>query len=191
MRPVYVKVDLDDPDGEHKRTYTVSHIPFREVHGEEVRPTKAERKIVTSYKELHAILVKDFYVPKDLIPPEEYFKPTPAEKDEEAFSIYRTVPDGMGEPDWRRKALFAVVDALEDADFFADKGRISVNGRHCYSLEELQEELETIAEEAAGSRKTPGEAYQPGYDIVVKEVLTGYSVLLDYIGLPKKRRRRE
>ncbi|MGH8102898.1 MAG: hypothetical protein ACREJQ_00075, partial [bacterium] len=191
MGPVYVQVDLEDPDDEQKRTYTISHVPFLLHRGEEVRATKAEQKIASSYRELRAILVKNFQVPKEFVPPAEYFEPTDSEKDEDNLSVYRTVPEGMDEPEWRRKARVAVVDALENADFVSDKGRISVNGCHCYSLQELQEELETIAERVGGRKQTPGEAYQPDYDAVVKEVLAGYSELLDYIGLPKKRRRRE
>jgi hypothetical protein len=56
-------------------------------------------------------------------------------------------------------------------------------------MKELQHELETIAEEAGGKKRIKGEAYQPDYDVLVKEVLAHHPYLLFYGDLPKTLKR--
>ena len=56
-------------------------------------------------------------------------------------------------------------------------------------MEELQHELEAIAEESSGKRKTKDGAYQPDYDVLVKEVLALHPYVVCYENLPKNRKR--
>ena len=188
MRPVYVEVDIDDAEGETEWHYTVSLVPFRYSYGELVSSKKNETKSANSYDELRKILVNEYRVPQDLVPSASYFDPTTEELEEQAFAIYRTVPEGMGEPDWRINARAAVLEELDQADFAMNAGVISINGRHCYSFEELKQELEKVAEEAGGKQRIPGEPYQPDYDVVVNEAIGANLEWLSTINLPKKRR---
>lgn len=66
-----------------------------------------------------------------------------------------------------------------------------MNGKECCSIEELQRELETIAEEAGGRKRVKNELYQPDYDLLVKEALERDSHLLHSSGIPKSRKRRK
>lgn len=186
MQPAYVRVELGDPDEAEVPSFTISSVPFLTLYGEDVRPTKAERKTAGSYQELCQILMNDFQISLSLLPPAKYFKPNPTERAEDSWTIYRTVPEDFGEPQWRTGARNAIVYALEQADYA--KGQVQVNDRHCFSLQELQKELEAIAEAAGGKTRIKGEPYQPDYDVLVKEVLGSYSELLSYVGLPRVRR---
>jgi hypothetical protein len=186
MRPAYVRVELGDPDEAQAPSFTISPVPFLTLYGEDLRPTKAERKTAESYQELRRILMNDFQIALSLLPSAKYFEPNPAERAEDARDIYRTVPEDFGEPQWRTEARNAVVYALEEADYA--NGQVQVNDRHSYSLQELQQELEAIAEAAGGKTQIKGEPYQPDYDVLVKEVLSSYSGLLAYVGLPRIRK---
>lgn len=189
LRPVYVRIESEDFDGTSPWTYDVSPVPFLTCYGDDIRPTKAEKKTATSYAGLCTILSEEFQIPDHLLPPAKYFKPTRGERDQGESNIYRNVPEGMGEAEWKTKARNAILWELEESDCFSDKGKVSVNDKHCYSLEELRDELEIVAERAGGKKRIAGEAYQPDYDALVKEVLEGYATLLGYIGLPQSRKR--
>jgi hypothetical protein len=189
MRPAYVRVELGDPDDVQAPSFVVSPVPFVWHYGDILIPNKAEQIKARSYAELCSILAKYFSVHDTLLPPEKYFKPTCAEKLQESRNVYRTVPEGIGEPEWRMEARQGIIALLEDDDTLFEKSQVSINDHICYSLEELQEELEAVAEQAGGRKKIKGEAYQPDYDVLVKEILEGYSTLLSYVDLPKSRRR--
>jgi len=187
MRPAYVRVEQGDlPDGQGV-SFIISPCPFVWNYGEILVPTKAEQRKATSYEELCEILMKDFHIPKSLLPSKRYFKPTRAEK-EKLSEVYRTVPEGMGEPEWRIKARESLIRLLEEAQFSSEKGVVSFNGRCCYSTEELQEEMEAVAEKSAGRKRIRGQAYQPDYDVLTKEILNDYADFLTHIGLKKQRR---
>lgn len=190
MRPAYIRVELGDPDNEAVSTFVVSPVPFVWHSGEILIPPKSQQRNATSYPELCEILTKVFYIPKALLPPEKYFRPTNSEKQEACWDVYRTVPEGTGEPEWRMKAWQAVISLLEDDDTLFEKGQVAINDRFCYSLEELQEELERVAEQVGERRKMKGEAYQPDYDVLVKYTLKGYTTLLSHAGLPKSRKKK-
>lgn len=189
MRPAYVRVELGDPEDRKAYSFVISPVPFVWLYGDTLIPTKSEQRKATSYAELCTILANDVHIPKTLLPPEKYFKPTRAEKQEECWDVHRTVPEGTGEPAWRRDARHALIVLLEEAQFSSEKGVVSINDRHCYSLEELQQELEAVAEQAGGRKKIKGRAYQFDYDVLVKEILKGYADLLAHVELPRKRRK--
>jgi len=108
-----------------------------------------------SYAELCKILMEDFGIPKEMLPPAKYFKPTQEEQANEESHIYRTAPDGAGEPEWGTRARQALIWAMEEAGWSIGEGGVSVNGKHFYALDELERELEAIAEKAgvrSGSR---------------------------------------
>ncbi len=190
MRPVYVRVEFADEEKRSKRTYTLSPVPFWMREGEDVRPTNKEKTIVTTYADLKKTLLTKFGIPRDLIPPRKYFDPTPEEIKDEETSLYRTLPEGLGEPEWRVQAEQAVRDALEDATIAMERGRIEIEGTICSSMDDLRRELEKIAESADGKRKKPGELYGPKYEDLVDSVLLEYSREFTWLGLKGKRRRR-
>lgn len=189
MRVAYVRVDLGDPE-DKEPIFRVSPVPFLSgLYGDDVRPTKAELKGADSYSLLCAVLQHDFHIPKAMLPPAKYFRPSRSEKEGEASQIFRTVPQGAGEPDWRISARQALVWAVEEAMWSIGNGAVSVKGKHCYSLEELRHELEIVAEKAGGKKRIKGEPYPPDYDVLVQEVLANDASLIEYSGLPKTRRR--
>lgn len=189
MRPAYIRVELDDPGDAKAPGFIVSPVPFVWHYGDILIPTKSVQRKATSYSELCTILTKDFHIPTTLLPPEKYLKPTRAERDEDCRNIYRIVPEGTGEPEWRTKARRAIIGLLEEDETRFEKGQVSINNRICYSLEELRKELEAVAEHASGRNKIRSEAYQPDYDVLVKEILRGYTPLLECVELPKSRKK--
>ena len=119
-----------------------------------------------------------------MLPLATYFKPKKSEIAYEDCYIYRTVPEGTGEPEWRMKARQAIMWTIDEPRGVSPGDSISVNGKSCYSMEELQHELEAIAEAASGKMKTKNEAYQPDY-----EVLAIHPYVFFYGNLPKNRKR--
>ena len=82
-----------------------------------------------------------------------------------------------------------MLDAVDEASWsLLDNGKVTVNGKDCFSIEELQHELEDIAEHAGGKKRIRGEAYQPDYDVLVREALARDPFLVQYSGLPKRRK---
>ena len=190
MRVAYVRVDFGDPADKEPPVFIVSPVPFlSNLYGDDVRPTKEELKGADSYSVLCAVLLQDFHIPKAMLPPAKYFKPTRSEKEREESRIYRTIPQGAGEPDWRIRARQALVWAVEEARWSLGNGAVSVQGKHCYSLDELRHELEAVAEKAGDKKRIKGEVYQPDYDVLVQEVLANDAYLVQYSGLPKTRKR--
>lgn len=187
MRPAYVRVDLDDNE---LPNFVISPVPFLCFYGEEVRPTKTEMKAASSYSEMCAILEQDFHIPSTMLPPSKYFKRTAAEKANDEWHLYRTVPQGAGEPIWRTKARQALFETMEAAIWSIGDGTITINEKRCHSLDELEGELESIAEAAGGKKRIKSESYQPDYDVLVKEALARHADLLQYSRLPKSSTRR-
>lgn len=122
MRPAYVRVELGDPEDAKAPSFVVSPVPFVWHYGNILIPTKADQRKAPSYAELCTILTKDFHVPKTLLPPERYFNPTRDEKQEECWDVYRTVPEGTGEPEWRSDTRQALILLLEETQFSSEKG---------------------------------------------------------------------
>lgn len=143
-----------------------------------------------SYAELRGLLTREYCIPATAVPPPRYFRPTKGEAENGEGSICRTVPKGAGEPEWRTKARQALlVDAVDEAGCsVVDRGKVTVNGKDCFSIEELRQELERLAEHASGKKRIKGEASQPDYDVLVDEALVRDPFLLQYTGLPKRRR---
>lgn len=189
MRPAYVRVDLGDPEVKESPSFAISPVPFLYREGEIVQPSKAQLRATDSYSGLCEILKRDFRISEAILPPAKYFKPYKTETENEERYIYRTVPEGAGEPEWRTKARQALLYAVDEAShsLLFGNGTVTVSGRACSSIEELRRELEIIAEDAGGKRKVKGEAYQPDYDVLVKEALERDNYLLHYSGLPKPR----
>jgi hypothetical protein len=107
MRPAYVRVDLGDQDDKELPSFAISPVPFLYHQGELLMPAEAKIYEAESYSALCAILRDEFQIPDAILPPAKYFKPTKAEREErevEESHIYRTVPEGTGEPEWRTKA---------------------------------------------------------------------------------------
>lgn len=182
IRPVYVRVEENSADPS-EQTYTLSPVPFWERCGEDVRPTKEEKTIVTTYADLRKTLLKKFGIPRDLIPFREYFDPT---QDELSYGpSYRTVPEGLGEPGWRVQAEQALRDALDEALFSDESGVIELNGTRCFSIDQVRHELEQIAE-SAGGKETPGEPYGAKYEELIDDILREFP----WLGVQGKRRRR-
>lgn len=189
MRPAYVRVDLGDPVGNQGPRFVVSPVPFLYHEGELQMARKAELYRATSYSGLRLVLKDKFQIPDSMLPLVTYFKPKKSEIAYEDCYIYRTVPEGAGEPEWRMKARQAIMWAIDEPRVVWPGDSISVNGKSCYSMEELQHELEAIAEQASGKRKTKDQAYQPDYDVLVKEVLSLHPYAVCYENLPKNRKR--
>ena len=189
MRPAYVRVDLGDPADNQAPRFVVSPVPFLYHEGELQMAGEAKLYGARSFSVLCVVLKDKFQIPDSMLPLARYFKPRKSEIVDEECYVYRTVPEGAGEPEWRLKARQAVMWAIDEPHGGWPGDSISVNGKPCYSMEELQNELEAIAEEASGKRKTKDEAYQPDYDVLVKEVLALHPYALCYENLPKNRKR--
>lgn len=192
MRTAYVSVYLGDPEDRESPSFAISSVPFLYREGELLMPAEAKMYGAESYSysALCAVLKGEFQIPDAMLPPARYFKPTKAEREDEERHIYRTVPEGAGEPEWRTKARQALLDAVDEASWpLLENGKVTVNGKDCFSIEELRHELETIAEQAGGKKRRKGEAYQPDYDVLVKEALARDPYLLHYSDLPKIRKR--
>ena len=189
MRPAYVRVHLGDPAGNQAPRFVVSPVPFLYHEGELQVAGEAKLYRATSYSGLRLVLKDKFQIPDSMLPLARYFKPKKSEIVDEECYIYRTVPEGAGEPEWRMKARQAVMWAIDEPYGGWPGDSISVNGKSCYSMEELQHELEAIAEAASGKRKAKDEAYQPDYDVLVKEVLALHPYVVCYGNLPKNRKR--
>lgn len=189
MHPAYVRVDLGNPAENEPPSFDISPVPFLYHEGELQMPTEAKIHGAKSYSALCAVLKDEFQIPDAMLPPARYFKPKKVEKADRDGHIYRTVPEGAGEPEWRTKARQAVLWALDEPNWSSPEDNISVHGKHCCSMEELQHELEIIAEKAGGKKRIKGEAYQPDYDVLVKEVLAHHPYVLFYGDLPKTRKR--
>lgn len=191
MRVAYVRVDLGDPGDNEPPGFTISTVSFLYREGELI-PAKEKTYSASSYSALCALLKNDIHIPETMIPQARYFKPSKSEREDEEWHIYRTVPKMAGEPEWRTKARQALLDAVDEASesLLFGNGKVTVNGRDCFSIEELQHELEAIGEEAGGKKRIKGEAYQPDYDVLVKEALARDPYLLHYSGLPKTRKQR-
>jgi CheY-like chemotaxis protein len=194
VRPVYVRVELYDEEDPPERIFTLSPVPFWEGLNGDIRPTKEESTIVTTYADLRQTLLKKFGIPRDLIPFREFFDPTPEEMRNEETVLYRTLPEGLGEPEWRTRADQAVRETLEEAitnAFFAT-GRvgIEIDQTFCTAMDALRCELEKIAEDAGGKPNTPDEPYGPNYQDLVDGILSEYSKELIWLGVKGKKRRR-
>lgn len=191
MRIAYVRVDLRDSEDREPPSFAISLVPFLYHEGDLLMPADAKMFGAESYAALCAVLKGEFQISDAMLPPTRYFKPTKAEREDEKRHIYRTVPEGAGEPEWRTKARQALLEAVDEASWslLLGNGKVTVNGKDCFSIEELRHELEIIAEEAGGKKKRKGESYQPDYDVLVKEALARDSDLLHYSGLPKIRKR--
>jgi hypothetical protein len=188
MDPAYIKVEVRDSYGSRSTAFLISPIPFVWTYGEIIIPSKAILKTADCYDRLAEILRNDFKIPQSFIPPEECFRPTQDEEQEECSGVYRIVPEGYGESECRMEVRQAIIELLEGDETQFLKGEVLINDRRCQSLEELREELEAVAEEAGGRKRMEGEPYQPDYDVLVQQILRGYSDRLNYHDLPKKRR---
>lgn len=189
MRTAYIKVDLEDSQDSEIACYIVSPVPFVCHYGDILIPPKSQQRTAWSYTELCRIFKTEFQIPESLLPPAKYFRPTRAEELAECSHIYRAVPEGTGEPDWRVKARQAIISALEDDDTIFEKGRIVLNDRVCYSMEELRLELTKVAEQAGGRQRVESDAYQPDYNALVTEILEGYSALVAHSELRQRLRK--
>lgn len=183
IRPVYVRVELNGEDNTSERTYTLSPVPFWEGFDGDIRPTKEEKTIVATYAGLRKTLLTKFNIPRDLIPFREFFDPTPEDRDETRW--YRTLPEGLGEPEWRVQAEQAIRDALDEASFSGEYGAIELNRTRCFSMDQVRHELEQIAE-SAGGKETPGEPYGAKYEELIDSILRDYP----WLGVQGKRHRR-
>lgn len=188
MRTAYVEVGLE---GEQP-SFVVSSVPFLYRNGFLLMPAGRKTYEAQSYSELCAILRAEFLIPQAMLPPAKCFRPTKAERDNEEWKIYRTVPEGAGEPEWRTKARQAVIDALDAASesMSPGEGKAVVGDKVCHSIEEINAELISIAEKAGGRKRIAGEAYPPNYDVLVRETLDRDTFLLQHSGLPQKSRTR-
>lgn len=182
--PVYVRVELNGEDNTSERTYTLSPVPFWEGPDGDIRPTKEEKTIVATYADLRKTLLTKFNIPRDLIPFREFFDPTPEEIERDETRLYRTLPEGLGEPEWRIQAEQAIRDALDEALFSGEYGAIELNRRRCFSMDQVRHELEQIAE-SAGGKETPGEPYSAKYGELIDNILRDYP----WLGVQGKRRR--
>lgn len=191
MRLAYVRVDLGDLQDNERPSFVVSPVPFLYREGEILIPPKERTYTAQSYSELCALLRTGFKISEDMIPQAQYFKPSKTERGNGAGHIYRTVPKGAGEPEWRTKARQALLDAVDEASqsLLFGNGKVVVNGKDCSTIQALRQELETLAEDAGGKRRIKGEAYQPDYDVLVEEALQRDTYLLDYSGIPKTSKR--
>lgn len=188
MRTAYVKVDLDNSGDPEYADYVVSPVPFVWHYGDILIPAKSAQRTAGSYTELCSILKKEFQIPESLLPPAKYFRPTRTEKLAECLDVYRAVPEGTGEPEWQMIARQAIIAAVEHDDTIFEKGRIVLNDRVCYSMQEFRLELEKVAEQAGGRQPINRDAYQPDYNGLVTEILKGYSALLAHTELPMSKR---
>jgi len=178
-------VDLADLDGGRLPAFFVSPVPFLYCEGEYAMSPGTPVLEADSYPALRVLLTREFHIPAAALPPSTYFRPTKEEKENGEEGIYRTVPKGAGEPEWRTKARQALLDAVDEAGWsVVDKAKVTVDGKDCFSVEELRQALACLAEAAGGKKRVIGEAYQPDYDVLVEEALARDGFLLQ-IGLPK------
>src|SRR5437899_3356759 len=98
MHPAYVRVDLGDPEDKEPPCFAISSVPFIYRHGDLVMPAGAKMYEADSYTALCGVLNGKFQIPEAMLPPARYFKPTTADREDEEWHIYRTVPEGAGEP---------------------------------------------------------------------------------------------
>lgn len=163
MRPAYVRVDLGDTQDNGHPSFVVSPVPFLYREGEIILPPKERTYTAQSYSELCALIKAGFEISEDMIPQARYFKPSKVERENDAGHIYRTVPKGAGEPEWRTRARQALLDAIDEASQSSlfGNGKVVVNGKDCSTIQTLRHELEKLAEDAGGKRRIEGEAYQP------------------------------
>ena len=188
VRTAYVRIDLGDPDETTDgMNFLISQTPFLYREGELVVPSNTQIYKANSYSELWAILKSEFQIPRSMLPNKMYFKPSEIEDENQESHIYRTVPEGTGEPEWRTRARQALLDAVDQVSwaFRPGDGKVEINGTCCHSIEELRHELELLAQEAAGKEFIDGKPYQPDYEVMVTEALTRDDYLLRYSGLPK------
>lgn len=188
MHTAYVKVDPDNSGDPEFANYVVSSVPFVWHYGDILIPAKSEQRTAGTYTDLCSILKQEFQIPESLLPPAKYFRPTRAEKLAECSDVYRVVPEGTGEPEWQMIARQAIISVLEDNDTIFEKGRVVLNDRVCYSMQEFRLELEKVAEQAGRRQRINLDAYQPDYHGLVTEILTGYSALLAHTELPMRKR---
>lgn len=190
MRPAYVRGDLIDSEANSEPLFVISPLPFLYRQGELLIPVDIKTYEAKTYSALCAVLVNEFHIPEAMLPPAKYFKPTKDERANRECYIYRVVPDGAGEPVWRTRAHQAVIHALDEAHDSSSfgNGKITITGKDCFSIEEIEEELIVIAEVAGGRARIEGEPYQPDYHTLVKEALGRDAYLIEHSGLRKKRK---
>ena len=152
MRPAYVRVDLGPVDNRAPR-YLVSPVPFLYHEGELQMSGEAKLYGARSYSVLRLVLRDKFQIPDSMLPLARYFKPKKSEIVDEECYIYRTVPEGAGEPEWRMQARQAVMWAIDEPRGVWPGDSISVNGKSCYSIEDLQHELEELLKRPAARGK--------------------------------------
>jgi hypothetical protein len=190
MRTAYVRVELGDAGEADGARFIVSPVPFVWHCGNILIPSKSEQRYAASHAELCSILTEEFQIPESLLPPNKYFRRSRAEKEAERSDVYRTVPEGTGEPAWRMDARQAMIEILESDETIFEEGRVVINDLVCYSIEDLRQQLKQIVEQS-GRKPWPGDgAYQPDYDPLLTEILQGYSAILSHTGLSKRRRNR-
>ncbi len=153
QRTAYVMVNLPSEQQE-RSSYVVSSIPFTEYKLQPGQRIQVD-KLFTSYEALKEGLIHEFGIAPEDIPDPNYFDPTPGEMAYDEDPIFRVVPAEPEEMPWERHARRAVCQALEDADWDFDEGTVTIydrDDRRIYttvdSLEDLQTELEKIAENA-------------------------------------------
>lgn len=193
MRPAYIHVVLDDSEENNEPFFFVSPCPFLYRQGELLLPANLRCFKAETYSALCVVLTDEFHIPPTMLPSPEYFKPSQAEQsdeEDEEQGIYRIVPEGAGEPVWRTKARQALLDALDELDesFIFGEGKVRLNGKDYFSIEEIADALLAIAQAAGGRARTEEEPYQPDYDVLVKEALGRDEYLIKYSGLRKKRK---
>ncbi len=147
----YVQVHIDQAS-EKPSHFSVNRIPFTEYRLHPGQPIPVD-KLYSSYEKLRRGLLKDFNISSDDVPPEEYFNPTPDEIEYGEDPILRVVPIQPEEMSWEKDARVAVQRALEGAQWNYEDKTVTIYDRDdprtnqtVESLEELQTELETIAE---------------------------------------------
>src|SRR5262245_12808429 len=161
MRPAYVQISLESEG----LSYVVSPAPWLYRQGELVVPPGTKICEANSYAELRAVLKAEFHISDAMLPSAKYFEPTESETENEELEIYRTVPNGAGEPEWRTNARQALIYALDEVNESLISGdeRVILNDKVCGSLEEVKAELLIIAEKAGGRKRNVSEAYPPDY----------------------------
>lgn len=190
MRPAYVRVDIGYSEDNSGPLFAISPLPFLYRQGELLLPTDVKTYEAETYSALCVVLTNEFHIPQAMLPPAKYFKPSKAEQQNEEWHIYRIVPEGAGDPIWRTKAHQALIHALDEAheSLIHGNGKVTLNGKDCFSIEDIEEELTAIAQAAGGRARSEGEPYQPDYDVLVKEVLRRDAYLIEHSGLRKKRK---
>jgi hypothetical protein len=190
MRPAYVRVDISDSETNSESLFAISPLPFLYCQGELLIPVDIKTYEAKSYSAVCAVLANEFHIPEAMLPSAKYFEPTKDERANRECYIYRVVPDGEGVPVWRTRAHQAVIHALDEAheSSIFGNGKITINGKDCFSIEEIEDELTVIAEVAGGRARIEGEPYQPDYHTLVKEALSRDAYLIEHSRLRKKRK---